>query len=68
MTKAQEKSKALKKMMSVYENSRDGQAAVEKIYCEKYSHLGKWKECEPCESLEPHIDNICCVCSTENEE
>jgi hypothetical protein len=58
-----EKSKALDAMLKVYE--KDGQEAVEHLFEKKYKNLGKWMECDACESEEPHINNICCVCWTE---
>lgn len=62
-----EKKAALDDMVNVYQESRDGQAAVESIYEQKYAHLGRYQRCNACEANEPHIDNICCVCSTFNK-
>ena len=60
-----EKNAAMKAMQKVYE--ADGQQACEELANEKYAHLTKWQQCSPCESDEPHIDNICCVCATKNK-
>ena len=60
-----EKKAAMKAMQKVYEAK--GQQACEELANEKYAHLTKWQACSPCESDEPHIDNICCVCSTANK-
>ncbi len=60
-----EKKAAMKDMQKVYE--AQGQQACEELANEQYSHLTKWQPCSPCESEEPHIDNVCCVCGTKNE-
>ena len=62
------KSQALNELTALYESSRDGQAAVEKA-CRtaKYKGMVNYRKCGPCESEEPHIDNVCCVCSTAND-
>lgn len=62
-----EKREAMKVMGITYETSRDGQQAVEEQFNEKFHHLGRWQKCNPCESSEPHIDNVCCVCGTKNK-
>ena len=61
-TRAKEVADAYKAMYKVYE--KDGQGAVCEMFDAKYSHLGEYKECEPCEDKTPHIDNDCQVCGT----
>jgi hypothetical protein len=63
MTKEQKEAQA--KLYEAYQAS--GSDAVYKLWKAKYSHLGKWKPCEPCEEETPHIHNTCQVCWTENK-
>ena len=62
------KTKAIQELVELYQSSRDGQAAVEKAcLTDKYKGMVNYRHCGPCESEEPHIGNICCVCSTNNK-
>lgn len=65
MKKTKEQKQAERKLLAAY--NKGGSLAVFALWKKAYSHLGKWKRCEPCEEETPHIHNTCQVCWTENE-
>lgn len=52
------------KCTEIYQNSRDGQRAVEEFV--RKNHIGvPWGYCTECEAMEPYdTDNACLVCAS----